>query len=64
MHTDEVKRILIAAGIGAVVGGIFVAAATRAIPRMMEEISATMMGKMMTQMGARMGEGDCSPEEM
>ena len=60
MNSDEKKRILMAGGIGAIVGGVVVAAATNAIPRMMEGISATMMGKMMK----RMGEEGCTPEEM
>ena len=60
MNQDEKVKYLIAAGIGAMAGGILVAAATNAIPRMMQKISDTMMGKMM----ARMGEEGCSPEEM
>jgi hypothetical protein len=51
---------LIAAIAGAAVGGIAVAAATRAIPTMMSRIMVTMMGSMMTNMR---GEG-CDPEEM
>ena len=60
MNQNEKQKILVAGGIGAIIGGIVVAAVTRAIPKMMEEISATMMGKMM----ARMGEEGCTPEEM
>ena len=60
MNPDEKKRILIAGGIGAIVGGLFVAEATNAIPKMMDKVSETMMGKMM----ARMGEEGCSPEKM
>ena len=60
MKLDEKKRILIAGGVGAIVGGLFVAGVTNAIPKMMEKVSNTMMGKMM----ARMREEGCSPEEM
>ena len=60
MNPDEKKRILIAGGIGAIVGGVFVAAMTDAIPKMMEEILPAMMGKMMERMQA---EG-CTPAEM
>ena len=60
MNSNEKQRILIAAGIGVIIGGIVIATATNAIPKMMEAISATMMGKMM----ARMGEEGCSPEKM
>jgi hypothetical protein len=52
MKQNVKLNYLIAAGIGAVAGGILVAAATNAIP--------TMMGKMM----ARMGEEGCTPQEM
>jgi hypothetical protein len=51
---------LITGLVGAVIGGITVLAITNAIPKMMEEISATMMGKMMK----RMQEEGCTPEEM
>jgi hypothetical protein len=64
MHSDERNHIIIAGLIGAIAGGAFVAALTNAIPKMMEEISSTMMGKMMAQMRGRMGEQDCTPEEM
>jgi hypothetical protein len=60
MNIDDKRRILIAGAIGAIVGGLFVAEATNAIPKMMEKISDTMMGKMM----ARMGKEGCTPEEI
>ena len=60
MNQKEKTKILFAGGVGAIIGGIFVASTTNAIPKMMEAISATMMGKMM----ARMGEEGCSPEKM
>ena len=60
MDQKERMNYLLAAGIGALFGGAFVAAATNAIPKMMEKISATMMGKMMK----RMGEEGCTPDEM
>jgi len=46
------KKYLVAALFGAIGGGIIVALATRAIPRIM------------SQMMAQMGEGDCDPAEM
>ena len=51
---------LIAAALGATVGGIGVAIFTRAIPKMMSRMMPVMMGNMMQQMG---GEG-CNPEDM
>ena len=60
MISKEKTRLLIAAGIGAVSGGIVIAAVTNAIPRLMEEMSNTMMGKMMK----RMEEEGCTPAEM
>jgi len=60
MNQDEKMKILIAGGIGAIIGGTVVVVSTNAIPKMMEQISATMMGKMMK----RMGEEGCTPDEM
>ena len=50
---------LLAAGLGAVAGGLLVAVATRAIPKMMSQ----MMSGMMRNMMAQMGEEGCSPSE-
>ncbi len=50
------RKYMIVAVIGAVGGGVLIAMATRAMPRMM----SGMMQKMMTHMG---GEG-CNPVEM
>lgn len=57
---NQKTNYLIAGGIGAIIGGITVAILTDAIPRMIEVISNTMMGKMMQRMQA---EG-CTPAEM
>lgn len=57
--TDR-KKYLLAASLGALGGGIFVALATRAIPRMMSQIMSGMMRNMMSQMG----EAGCDPAEM
>ncbi len=54
------RGYVIAALLGAIGGGIIVALATRAIPKMMSQMMAQMMPKMMAQMG----EGDCGPAEM
>lgn len=50
----------IAGLLGVIGGGLFVALATKAIPKMM----AQMMSGMMRNMMAQMGEGRCSPAEM
>ena len=55
-----VAGYLIAAALGATVGGIGVAIFSRAIPKMMSRMMSNMMENMMRQMGA---EG-CNPEEM
>ena len=47
---------LLAAGLGAIGGGLIIAALTRAIPKIM----AAMMQNMMAQMGA----GNCDPAEI
>ena len=54
------KGYFFAAGLGAVGGGILIALATRAIPKMMSKMMAGMMENMMSDMGA----GDCSPADM
>lgn len=50
----------LAAGLGAIGGGILVTAVTRAIPKMMSKMMPTMMASMIAQMGA----GECDPAEM
>lgn len=54
------KKYILASSLGAVGGGLFVALATRAIPRMMSQ----MMSAMMRNMLAQMGEAGCDPVEM
>lgn len=54
------SKYLLAASLGAIGGGLFVALATRAIPRMMSQMMSGMMGNMMSQMG----EAGCDPAEM
>ena len=49
---------ILAVLLGAIGGGMLMAVATRAVPRMMSQ----MMGQMMQQMGERMKENGCSPE--
>lgn len=60
MSQIEKRNILIAGWIGAIIGGVVVAIATDAIPRMIEAIFGTIMGGMMK----RMGEEGCTPQEM
>ena len=55
-----VAGYLIAAALGAAIGGVGVAIFTRAIPKMMSRMMPIMMGNMMKQMGGE----DCNPEEM
>jgi len=54
------KGYVLVAVLGAIGGGLIVALATRAIPKMMSQ----MMSGMMQNMMARMGEGGCNPAEM
>ena len=54
------RKYILAASLGAAGGGLFVALATRAIPRMMSQMMSGMMQNMMSQMG----EAGCDPAEM
>jgi hypothetical protein len=56
----QTRKTILAAFVGAVGGGIVVAVATRAIPKMMSQMMSEMMRNMMSQMG----EGGCDPAEM
>ena len=51
---------LLVALLSAIGGGLVVALATRAIPKMMSH----MMSEMMQNMMSKMGEGGCDPAEM
>jgi hypothetical protein len=53
---------LLAGVLGAIGGSIFVAVATRAIPKMMSQMMAQMMPKMMQNMREQMKESGCSPD--
>ena len=60
-HTEAPTRgYAVAALLGAIGGGLVVALATRAIPRMMSEMMTNMMQSRMAQMET----GGCSPAEM
>ena len=54
------KDYILAAGLGAIGGGLLIALATKAIPKMMSKMMAGMMENMMSEMGA----GDCEPVEI
>ena len=54
------RSYLLAALLGAVGGGILVAFATRAVPRILQQAMSGMMQTMMERMSA----GECSPSEM
>jgi hypothetical protein len=56
----QYQRYFLAAGLGAVGGGILIAMATKAIPKMMGRMMAGMMDTLMAQMG----EGECDPAEI
>jgi hypothetical protein len=56
----QMQGYLLAAGLGAVGGGLLVAMATKAIPRMMSKMMSGMMENMMSQMG----EGECDPVDI
>ena len=63
MHSTDSRGwgyMLLAAAIGAIGGGLVVALATRAIPRIMSQAMSGMMQHMMGQTG----EGGCDPAEM
>jgi len=53
-------HVLAAAVLGVLAGGLVVAFATRAIPKIMSQ----MMSGMMQNMMAQMGEGGCDPADM
>jgi hypothetical protein len=54
------RRYLLAAGLGAMAGGVLVAVATRAIPGMMSHMMSNMMQNMMARLEAR----GCDPAQM
>jgi len=54
------QRYVLATFLGILLGGTFVALATKAIPKMMSQMMAGMMKNMMSQMG----EAGCSPSEI
>jgi hypothetical protein len=54
------QKIILAAGLGALVGGIAVLLATQAIPKMMAQMREGMMQNMMEKMKER----GCTPSEM
>jgi hypothetical protein len=54
------KEYIVAASLGAIGGGLIVAIATRAIPKMMSKIMAGMMQNMMAQMSER----ECEPVDI
>lgn len=58
--SSPTKGYLLAAVLGAITGGLVVALATKAIPKMMSQTVAGMMQKMMAQAGAN----GCTPSEM
>lgn len=47
----KIKNYLVASALGAIGGGIVVAIATKAIPKMMSQMTRGMMQNMMHQMG-------------
>ena len=61
--TDEYsnnQKMILAAGLGALGGGIAVLLMTRAIPKVMEQMREGMMQNMLEKMKAR----GCTPSEM
>jgi hypothetical protein len=56
----QYKGYFLAASLGAIGGGLVIAALTRAIPKMISKMMAGMMQNMMAQMG----DGDCDPAEI
>jgi hypothetical protein len=60
MNNNPKAAYLLAAGIGAMLGGLAVLGATRAIPKLLEQ----MMASMMANMAGRVGVEGCDPGEM
>jgi hypothetical protein len=58
--SSSTKGYLLAAALGAITGGLVVALATKAIPKMMSQTMAEIRQKMMAQVGANGG----TPSEM
>ena len=58
--STQYQGYFLAVGLGAIGGGLLIAVATRAIPKMMSKMMAGMMENMMAQMG----EGDCDPADI
>jgi CheY-specific phosphatase CheX len=58
--SDQRKGFTVVFLLGAVGGGLLVALATRAIPKMMSQIMSGMMQNMISQMS----ESGCDPSEM
>jgi ABC-type branched-subunit amino acid transport system permease subunit len=58
--SPNTRSYVLAAALGAIAGGLFVAFATKAIPKMMSQIMSGMMQNMM----ARMREAGCAPQEI
>lgn len=56
----QYKGYFLAAGLGAIGGGLVIAALTKAIPKMTSKMMAGMMQNMMAQMG----DGNCDPAEI
>ena len=56
----QTRRTILAAVLGALGGGLMVAIATQAIPKIMSQMMPAMMKNVM----AHMGERGCSPAEM
>ncbi len=59
-QSKQYQGYFLAAGLGAIGGGILVAVVTKAIPKMMSRMMAGMMENMM----ATMGEGECNPVDI
>lgn len=58
-HSCNLKYVVVAL-LGAAAGGLIVAAATRAVPRIM----CGMMAAMMESMAGKMGEGGADPSDI
>jgi hypothetical protein len=61
---SRARGYLLVGFLGAVGGGIAVALATKAVPRMLSQIMSRMMSEMTQRMMARMQEAGISPAEM
>lgn len=58
--SSQYQGYFLAAGLGAIGGGLLIAVVTKAMPKMMSRMMAGMMQNMMAEMGG----GECNPVDI